>query len=528
MIDADREAAERYAFAAAARAAESIVQTPTQLAQAEVARRQLTRRYLLPFILRFNPNYDPGWVHKDICTRLEKFSQDVADKKSPRLMLFMPPRSGKSEIVSRNFPAWHLGQYPHHEFISTSYSSALALKFSKKVRSLLREPGYDELFPKCKLDPDTQAAESWQTTTGGQYMAAGVSGPLTGNGMHIGVIDDPVKNREEADSETTRSSIKEWYTSTFYTRLAPGAGVLIVLTRWHHDDLAGWLLEEQKEGGDKWEVVVYPAIAEEDEVYRKKGDALHPARYDLDAFARIRRAIGARDWEALYQQRPTALEGAFFKKGDFRYYTSLDRPPLDELSIYTAWDLAIGQKQDNDNTVGLTVGIDRSDRVWLLDVVYGKMDSLAICDAILDAWVLWQAQHVGIERGHIFMTLGPLLEKRIAERNLWAFPYDREGLKTGKADKQARAMPIQGRVRQGVVFFPKEAAWLGAFENELLAFPNGVHDDMVDAFAWIGQMMGMFSTVPLIVDKPPSWRDKLPALLRKQSSPSSGTNAMGA
>lgn len=494
---------------AAEDAGQTVVQPTEQMVAMELAERQLCRRHLLPFICRFNPTYTPGWVHKDICTRLEQFSADVADKRSPRLMLFMPPRHGKSEIVSRNFPAWHLGHYPTHEFIATSYSSSLALKFSKKVRGLLREPGYAELFPNTQLDPNTQASEAWMTTKSGAYMAAGVSGPLTGNGMHIGVIDDPVKNREEADSDTTRESIKEWYTSTFYTRLAPGAGILIVLTRWHHDDLAGWLLEEAKKGGDQWEVVVYPAVAEQDEEFRFKGEPLHPERYNLEALDRIRRAVGPRDWQALYQQQPTPNEGAFFKKEWFRYYSLAERPPLADLSVYTAWDLAIGRNADNDRTVGITVGVDKTDRVWVLDLVYGRYDAFEMANLILDTWVTWRSKLVGIERGHIFMTLGPLLEKLIKERGLWAFPYDSDGLKTGNRDKSARAVAIQGRTRQGMVLFPRDASWLPAFEAELLSFPSGTHDDMVDAFAWIGQMLNLFYAPVTPTVKKKSWRDRL-------------------
>lgn len=486
------------------------IEKPTEgMIQQELASRILCRRRLLPFIMRFNSHYDPGWVHKDICSRLEKFSEQVTLKQSPRLMLFMPPRSGKSEIVSRNFPAWHLGRNPTHEFIATSYSSSLALKFSKKVRGVLREPGYSEIFPLTGLDPTTQAAEAWATTSGGNYMAAGVSGPLTGNGMHCGIIDDPVKNREEADSETTRESIKEWYTSTFYTRLAPGAGILIVLTRWHHDDLAGWLLEEAKNGGDQWEVVVYPAIAEQDEEFRLKGEALHPARYDIPALERIQRAVGPRDWQALYQQQPTADTGAFFKKDWFRYYLPEERPALSDLTCYTAWDLAIGKKSDNDRTVGLTVGVDKQDRIWLLDLVYGRYDALEMVDLILDTWETWRSKLVGLERGHIFMTLGPLLEKRIRERKLWSFPYDPDGLKTGNRDKESRAAAIQGRTRQGMCMFPRNAPWLGAFEGELLAFPSGAHDDMVDAYAWIGLMINMFFAPVPPTERKKSWKDKL-------------------
>jgi len=481
----------------------------------------------MPFITRFLPSYEAGWVHHDICARLEKFSQDVADKKSPRLMLFMPPRHGKSEIASRNFPAWHLGKHPEHEIIAVSYSSSLALKFSRKVRSMLREPGFGELFPNCVLDPDTQSLENWMTTKGGSYMAAGVSGPLTGNGMHVGIIDDPVKNREEAESQTVRDSQKDWYTSTFYTRLAPGAGILVILTRWHHDDLAGWLLREAEDGGDQWEVVMYPAIAEQDETHRKKGEALHPARYPLEALHRIRRAVGPRDWQALYQQQPTGDEGDYFRREFFRFYEPEDLPPLGELTRYSAWDLAIGERESNDWTVGVTVGVDRSERIWVLDVRRGRWDSLGICDQILDNFELWRETAVGLERGQISMAIGPLLQRRMAERKLWDFPYDEKGLKPGKRDKQLRARPIQGRMRQGMVMFPRPGSngWIDSLIQELLAFPSGVHDDQVDGLAWIGQMMQEFTITPEQVEKKPSWRDKLNELTRRQST---GATHMGA
>ena len=260
-------------------------------AKAELALRFLTRKRLLPFIERFNPDYQAGWVHKDICRRLEQFSKDVAEKKSPRLMLFMPPRHGKSTLASIGYPAWHLGRHPDHEFISCSYSGSLAMGFSRKVRQLLREPTYKTAF-KTRLDPDSQSAEAWLTTSGGGFVAAGVGGGITGKGAHVLVIDDPVKNREDAESQNNRDSNWDWYTSTAYTRLAPGGGVLVILTRWHDDDLAGRLLKAGSDGGDEWEVVSYPAIAEEDEKFRDAGEALHKERYDEVSLDRIRRAVG--------------------------------------------------------------------------------------------------------------------------------------------------------------------------------------------------------------------------------------------
>ena len=262
-------------------------QSLEQKAKAELALRILTRKRLLPFVERFNPDYQAGWVHKDICQRLEQFSRDVAEKKSPRLMLFMPPRHGKSTLASVAFPAWHLGRHPDHEFISCSYSGSLAMGFSRKVRQLLREPTYKTAF-QTRLDPDSQSAEAWLTTGGGGYVAAGVGGGITGKGAHVLVIDDPVKNREDAESQNNREANWDWYTSTAYTRLAPGGGVLVILTRWHDDDLAGRLLKAGSEGGDEWTVVKYPAIAEEDEDFRDQGDALHPERYDAKSLKQIR------------------------------------------------------------------------------------------------------------------------------------------------------------------------------------------------------------------------------------------------
>lgn len=477
-------------------------------ARRERAKRELCRRHLLPFVQRFNPSYDAGWVHKDICERLERFSQQVANKESPRLMIFMPPRHGKSELASRMFPAWHLGHYPEQEVIACSYASSLALKFSRKVRSVVGEKNYQQLFPQVKLDPENKAAECWMTNKGGSYMAAGVSGPLTGNGMHIGIIDDPVKNREEAESENVRESIKDWYTSTFYTRLAPGAGILVILTRWHDSDLAGWLLEQEKHGGDKWEVIKYPAIAEHDERFRNSGQALHPQRYDLKSLQKIKNAVGPRDWEALYQQNPVALDGDYFKKDMIRYHRAAERPPLDELKTYTCWDLAIGTKEHNDYSVGVTVGIDIKENIWLLDVQRGRWGALELVELILDTYDRWQPERVGIEKGHIEMTLGPFLRKRIRERRCYGFNY--EELKTGRKDKAARARPIQGRMQQGMVLFPEDAPWVQTLVNELLRFPNGKHDDQVDALAWIGQLVDTFAIYIKPKPKPkPSWRDRI-------------------
>lgn len=485
-------------------------------AKAELALRFLTRKRLLPFVERFNPDYQAGWVHKDICNRLEKFSNDVAEKKSPRLMLFMPPRHGKSTLASVSFPAWHLGRHPQHEFISCSYSGSLAMGFSRKVRQLLREPTYKTAF-KTRLDPDSQSAEAWLTTGGGGYVAAGVGGGITGKGAHVLVIDDPVKNRDDAESQNARDSAWDWYTSTAYTRLAPGGGVLVILTRWHDDDLAGRLLKAAADNGEQWEVINYPARAEVDEPFRKAGEALHRERYDEEALARIEKAVGPRDWSALYQQNPVADDGDYFTRGMIQYY---DREEVDfsQMRFYCAWDLAIGKRDRNDYTVGMVVGVNEHDELFVVDCIRGRFDGFEIVERILDLYEEWRPSIIGIEKGHIEMALGPFLEKRIRERGLYeAFIKD---LKTGRRDKEARARAIQGRMQQGMVYLPRDEQFTGPLVAELLRFPNGIHDDQVDALAWIGLMMTEFSTYQAPVVHEPSWRDRLPFLGKETRSKS--------
>lgn len=488
-----------------------------EAAKQELARRELAKEHLLPFVLRFNESYLPGWVHKDICEKLEWFSAAVAAKQSPRLMISMPPRSGKSELASRMFPAWHLGRYPSHEFIACSYGSDLANGFSRKVRDVVKDAAYQAVFPGTQINKDNQSVESWSTTANGNYAAAGVGGPITGKGAMILCIDDPIKNQEDAESATKREAVWDWYTSTAYTRLAPGGGVLVMMTRWHDDDLSGRLLRKMAEGdGDEWVVVEYPAQAVHDELFRKTGEALHPERYDNDALERIKRTVGPRVWNALYQQNPTPEEGEYFNKSMFQWYGPQDIPDYSELNFYTAWDFAIGEKEQNDYSVGITVGVDQFDRTFVVDIQRGRWGTLELVDKVLEVYKTWRPAITGLERGHIEMTLRPFLDKRIREERLTSFYI--EELKPGTRDKIARARSIQGRMQQGLVFFRKHCNVTMQLVAEMMRFPNGVNDDGVDAMAWVGQMLSLL--VRPREKKPPpkkSWKDKLNKLARGHS-----------
>lgn len=478
-------------------------------ARQEMARRQLANRRLLPYVRLTTPQYDAGWFHKDLARELEMFFAAVERGESPRLMVSVPPRHGKTELVSIKFPSWALGKRPDFEFITASYSSDLANKISRSVLSTVRGDAHKRVFPDFRLDPNAQSVTEWMTAQAGAFFPTGVGGPATGRGAHILLIDDPVKNREEAESESTRQTIKDWYTSTAYTRLAPGGGVILVQTRWHDDDLSGWLLEQdEKDAGDHWRKVVYPAVATHDEKYRRKGEALHPERFPLSALQRIKKAIGPRDWNALYQQNPVPDSGDYFKKEDFIQCSWEEVPPIDELAIYAAWDFAIGEKQQNDFTVGIVVGFDRHDHLWILDEYRGQWGSLKIIDRMFMSYRKWHPVMTGGEHGHISMTLAPFIQTKKAEENLFGFHI--EPLRVGRMDKVARARAFQGLAESGRVHIPMDRPWSEGLLHELLRFPNGRNDDRVDALAHIGMMQEKFQPKPdTAPPKKKSWRDNL-------------------
>lgn len=508
-----------------------------------LAERVLARRRLLHFTKLTYPRYTAGWVHDDVCRRLERFSADVAAGKSPRLMLLMPPRHGKSELASIRFPAWHLGQYPHHEIINVGYNLDLPMGFSRKVRDIFRDPVFQSCFPDSQLSPDSQSVEKWNTTAGGGFTAAGRGGGITGKGAHILIVDDPIKDQEEADSVLVRDKLWDWYQSTAYTRLAPGGGVLVIQTWWNDDDLAGRLQRQMAligkpdapEGIDDFEIIKYPALSEkweyrdnrtnaiirvddelrpeeltpDLELLRPKDFCLHEDRYPTQALKRIRANLQPRIWSALFQQNPVPDEGMYFRKEFFRYQRALPMP--EHCRVYTAWDFAIGEKQQNDWTVGATVLQDETDTLYVVEIFRMKGDSFQIVEAILNTALRWgqdprSGYTIGVEDGQIWRAIEPILKKRMEERRQYP-PY--EALRP-LTDKLVRARPLQGRMQQGRVVFPEEADWRAQAEQELLRFPAGAHDDVVDALAWVVQL-AIGKDPPRLPEpaRTPSWRDRL-------------------
>jgi predicted phage terminase large subunit-like protein len=482
-----------------------------QKAMQELVKRELARRNLRDFVIHMNPGYKMGWVHEEIISALQEFYEAVERMESPRLAIYMPPRHGKSVLSSINFPAWALGKNPRNEIVVTSYAANLSVEFSKKTREMLREPDYTAIFPATHLHTDMAAVESWKTTEMGSYTAVGVGGGLTGKGANIMVLDDLYPDRESAESEAYRRRVVNWFTSTAYTRLMPGGGLLVLFTRWHEDDLGGYLEALEHEN---FKVIRYPAIAEEDEPNRKAGEALHPERYNEQALARIRSSVGTRDWNSLYQQNPVPAEGDLFKAANFKYKPRADFPEQEDTAVMVTWDLSTGKSTDY--SVGVVAALDRNQDLYILDVIRGRFSAIELVERIIDTHQKYKAQLTGLEVGQIAATIEPMLVKRMNERKAF---IRLEKLKPGRANKVGRAMNIVARLEQGKVFFPERSEWLTDFEAELLKFPNGRNDDQVDAFAYCGFAINM--VIPPQKREPPkkkSWKDDLHKYINKNST----------
>jgi len=418
--------------------------------------------FLIPFIQRTKSDYKVAPHHQLIASYLEAVERGEID----RLMIFSPPRHGKSEIVSRKFPAWYLGRNPNKQIIAASYNSDLAADFGRDVRNLVADSVYHGIFG-VNLRQDSKAADRWNTQNGGAYIAAGVGSGITGRGAHIGVIDDPVKDRKEADSETVRNHIWDWYASTFYTRLMPGAAVILMMTRWHEDDLAGRLLKAMKEGGDQWTVVNLPAVAEGPDVLgRVEGEALWPEWYSVEGLKRIKTAIGTYEWEALYQQRPTSQAGNIFKREWWKYYKEI---PRIEWTLQS-WDTAFKDKDESDWSVCTTWGIFER-KAYLLDMFKRKMTYPDLERAAESLHRRHQPRAVLIEDRASGQSLIQSLQRKSLP--VIAVKVDR--------DKVTRAHSVTPIIEAGGVLLPEWASWVEEYVSVMAAFPKGATDDEVDS-----------------------------------------------
>ena len=385
-------------------------------------------------------------------------------------MVFLPPRHGKSEFISRYSTAWILGKFPDTRIILASYEADFAATWGRKARDLLEEHG-PSLFG-IRVSGKSSAANRWDIEGHeGGMVTAGVNGPITGKGADIAIIDDPVKNDQEAMSVTYQERTYEWYKSTFRTRLQRDGAIILIMTRWHENDLAGKLLAAQEEDGEKWEVVNLPAIAEEGDLLgRDPGQPLCPDLFTIEALRSIEKAVGSFWWASLYQQRPSPAEGGILKRNWWQYYRQTpDR--FDE--VIQSWDMAFKDTKTADFVVGQVWGRKGADK-YLLDQVRDRMDFPATVQAVRSLSAKWpQARNKLVED----KANGPAVIATLKNEIPGLIAVNPEG------GKVVRAQAASPDIEAGNVYLPDPsvAPWVHDFIEECAAFPNGANDDQVDA-----------------------------------------------
>jgi predicted phage terminase large subunit-like protein len=441
----------------------------------ELLRRRQARRSLTDWCRECG--FEPAKHHLLLIDALEAVARGDNDK----LAVFMPPGSAKSTYASVLFVAWVMQQQSN--VLAASHTTELAEKWGRRVRNLLSE---HRLILGVDLAADNLAAHRWATTQGAEYYAAGVGTGIAGFRAKYGLIDDPIRSRQDADSELIRDRIWDWYINDFRTRLVPGAREIVIQTRWHEDDLAGRLLQR----GD-WHTISLPAIAEssDDPLGRKVGEPLwNDDEYGYGAqLVELQRTTPARTWSALYQQRPAPEEGDYFKAEWLKTYTKA--PPRTEMQVYGGSDYAV-TADGGDFTVHAVIGLDPEGRMYLLDLWRKQASSdvwiEAFCDLVREHKPLGWAE----EQGQIRAGIGPFLERRQRERQAFVA---REQFPT-RGDKAVRAQSIRGRMALSGLYIPASAPWVPALRSELLSFPAGKHDDQVDALGLVGQLLDKMIT----------------------------------
>lgn len=450
----------------------------------ELAKRELARRSLSNFILYTYPEYEMGVFHKYLCDIIDKFIEDILAGKTPRLIVTAPPRHGKSEILSRRLPAYILGKYPDLSIINTSYSADLASRMNLDVQKIMEDRLYTNIFPNIKLPKKGSGmkrdSEMFEIIGGkGGLRSAGVGGGITGMGAHLFLIDDPVKDAKEASSETIQKNIVEWFNTTAYTRLMPKNGLIIIMTRWHLNDLVGHLLEQQNKAGydgQRFELINFPAIAKEDEyingvLFRKKGQALHPERYSLEQLNFTRKQVGEYTWNALYQQSPVPSGGGIFKQDWFRYYKNEETPLFDKMVI--SWDMTFKDTAQSDFVVGQVWGRSKAN-FYLLEEIRFQGGFVDTKDAV-----------VSLHKKYPQITTTLIEDKANGSAIIDSLKEVVYGIipVTPGESKIARAESVSDLFRAGNVYipYPYECQWINEYIDELTKFPFAKNDDRVDA-----------------------------------------------
>ena len=449
---------------------------------------------MLSFMSFTKEDYERNWHHEVIAKALDLFYS----RKIKNLMLFMPPRVGKTESVSRRFPAFVFGRNPKAQIISTSYSDALASSANRDVQRIIDTEIYRLIYPQTTLSGENVRSDvrgSWLRNNnvfeivghGGYYRSAGIGSGITGRGFNYGVIDDPIKNWQEALSPTVRQKHWDWYTSTFYTRREKDAGICLIMTRWHEDDLAGRIIAHAKQTGEDWTILSFPMLKESaktgyEDFYhpilshldpRSEGDPLWPNKYSLQECNNIRAAVGSRVWAGLYQQRPAPEKGALVKRDWFKFYRELPAEVNLRGEWLQSWDLSFKGGSDTDFVVGQVwakVGAQK----YLIDQVRARMAFNETITAIRSMTAKWPKAHLKLIEDK---ANGPAVINSL-ENEIPGIV----GVKVSDS-KIARLNAAAPDFEAGNVLVPspEQAPWIHDWMEEMIAFPQSAHDDQVDA-----------------------------------------------
>jgi len=445
-----------------------------QLSPEEAARELLRRRALRRSLTEWcrAVGFEPAAHHKLIIDGLEGVARGDHD----RLGIFLPPGSAKSTYASILFPPWFLAQKPDACLIGASHTQELAEKWGRRVRNLISA---NSQALGVGIADDNSAAGRWETTNGGEYLASGIGGGISGRRADLAIIDDPLRSREDADSQKVRDKHWDWWRFDLVPRLKPGAAVILIQTRWHEDDLAGRILREE---GERWRIIKLPmeATGADDPLGRKLGEPLWPEWFNDQMRDDAKR--DPRVWSALYQQEPTPETGDYFLADWLLPVDAL--PPRESLRVYGGSDYAV-TSSGGDYTVHAVLALDADGNPWLLDLWRKQASSDEWVASFCDLVRKWRPMAWAEEQGQIKSGVGPFLEREMRERQAYVA---REQFPT-KGDKAVRAQSFRGLIATRGLRIPAKAPWRAEFESELLRFPAGVHDDQVDACGLVGQLL---------------------------------------
>jgi predicted phage terminase large subunit-like protein len=440
-----------------------------QEAAIELLKRRQAKKSLASFIEYLGLSIVPAAHHKLLIEHLEAVERGEIEK----LMVWMPPGSAKSTYNSVLFPPWYMGRNERIPVLGVSNTTELAERFSRRARNITASPLYRNVFG-FGCSEDTKAAGSWENERGGEFFAAGIGSAIAGRRAKLGLIDDPIKSREEADSDRIRQKHWDWYLNDFLTRLMPGAAQIVIQTRWHEDDLSGRILERES---DKWKVIKLPMLAGlNDPLNRQPGDRLWPEWFTDDMVKTAMKDVRA--WNALYQQDPAPEDGDYFKRDWFNEY---DAPPSG-CHIYGASDYAVSEGEGDYTEHGI-FAYDFNGSIYCLDWWRGQTTS--------DVWIEKQCDLIAKyspliwfgESGVIKKVIEPALKRRMTERNALC----RLEWLSSVHDKENRCRPFQARAAMGNVYMPAHAPWKPELMSQLMRFPAGKYDDGVDVCSLMGR-----------------------------------------